>query len=138
MDMWHAEHTLETTAPPERIWAQMQMVANWPQWDTGLSWAELPGSFSAGAQGSMKLSSEEPRAFLLASVSAQHEFTALIRLPLAEVRHIHHQETSAIGTRLTHRIEIRGPLSWFYGMGLGRRLRDDLAPSMRRLARLAS
>jgi hypothetical protein len=138
MDMWHAEHTLETTAPPERIWAQMQMVADWPQWDTGLISAELPGAFSAGAQGFMQSSSAEPRSFLLASVSAQHEFTALTRLPLAEVRHIHHQETSSMGTRITHRIEIRGPLSWLYGWSVGRRLRDDLAPSMRRLARLAS
>ena len=45
-DMWHAEHTLETTAPPERIWEQMQAVADWPRWDTGLAWAELPGAFA--------------------------------------------------------------------------------------------
>jgi hypothetical protein len=138
MDMWHAEHTLDTTAPPERIWAHMQMVADWPQWDTGLTWAELPGTFSAGAQGSMRFLGDSPRSFLLADVSAQRGFTALTRLPLAEVRHIHLQETSEIGTRLTHRIEITGPLSWFYGWSVGRRMRDDLAPSMRRLARLAS
>jgi len=136
--MWHAEHTLDTTAPPEQIWRQMQQVSDWPRWDTGLAWAELPGTFAAGAQGSMKFRSEAPRSFLLSAVSAEQGFTALTKLPLAEVRHIHLQETSAIGTRLTHRIEIRGPLSWFYGWSLGRRLREDLAPSMRRLARLAS
>jgi hypothetical protein len=136
--MWQAEHTLETTAPPERIWAKMQTVADWPQWDTGLTWAELAGSFQAGAQGSMRFRREPPRSFLLAAVSAQQGFTALTRLPLAEVRHIHLQETSAIGTRMTHRIEISGPLSWLYGWSVGRRLREDLAPSMRRLARLVS
>jgi len=61
-----------------------------------------------------------------------------MKFPLAEVRHIHLQETSEIGTRLTHRIEISGPLSWLYGWSRGRRLRESLAPSMRRLARLAS
>ena len=136
--MWHAEHTLDTTAPPERIWAQMQMVGDWPQWDTGLTWAELGGAFSAGAQGTMKFGSESPKSFLLSSVVAQHGFTALMKLPLAEVRHIHFQETSAIGTRLTHRIEISGPLFWLYALGRGRRLREGLAPSMRLLARLAS
>ena len=135
--MWHAEHTLDTTAPPERIWAVMQQVDGWPRWDTGLSRAELPGAFSAGAQGSIQFR-RNTIPFLLSAVSAERGFTALTRLPLAEVRHIHAQETSAIGTRLTHRIEIRGPLSWLYGWSLGRRLRDDLAPSMRRLARLAS
>ena len=136
--MWHAEHTLDTTAPPEQIWRLMQLVSDWPRWETGLTWAELPGGFAAGAQGSIRFRSEGPRPFLLSAVSAQEGFTALTRLPLAEVRHIHLQQTSAIGTRLTHRIEIRGPLSWLYGWSLGRRLREDLAPSMRRLARLAS
>jgi hypothetical protein len=136
--MWYAEHTLETTAQPEQIWALMEKVASWPQWDTGLTWAELPGSFTPGAQGSMKFRSESPRSFLLSAVVAEHGFTALIRFPLAEVRHIHRQETSQIGTRLTHRIEIRGPLSWLYGWSLGRRLREGLAPGMRRLAQLAS
>jgi len=50
--MWHAEHTLDTTAQPERVWELMQLVADWPQWDTGLTWAELPGTFAPGAQGS--------------------------------------------------------------------------------------
>ena len=136
--MWHAEHTLDTTAPPDRVWAQMERVSDWPRWDTGLAWAELPGAFSAGVQGSMKFLGDNPRPFLLSAVSAEQEFTALVRLPLAEVRHIHHQESSAIGTRMTHRIEIHGVLSWLYGWSLGRRLREDLAPSMRRLARLAS
>ena len=136
--MWHAEHTLDTTAQPERIWAQMQQVANWPQWDTGLTSAELPGAFSPGAQGTMKFLRDRPKSFLLATVVAQKGFTALMKFPLAEVRHIHTQETCEIGTRVTHRIEISGPLSWLYGWSRGRRLRDGLAPSMRRLARLAS
>jgi hypothetical protein len=138
MDMWHAEHTLDTTAQPERVWELMQLVADWPQWDTGLTWAELPGSFAPGAQGSMRFGGEGPKSFLIANVVAQQGFTALMKFPLAEVRHIHLQETSAIGTRMTHRIEISGPLSWLYGWSRGRRLRESLAPSMRRLARLAS
>jgi len=135
--MWHVEHTLDTTAPPEQVWARLQMVAEWPQWDTGLTWAELPGGFSTGAQGTMKFQSEGPRSFLLSAVNAPCGFTALTRLPLAQVRHIHHQESSAIGTRITHRIEISGPLFWLYALSRGRRMRESLAPSMRRLARLS-
>jgi hypothetical protein len=136
--MWHAEHTLDTTAPPERVWEQMRQVADWPRWDTDLACAELSGAFRPGAQGSMTFRDAGSRAFKLASVDDLQGFTALTRLPLAELRHIHRQETSAMGTRMTHRIEIRGPLSWFYGWSLGRRLRAALAPGMRRLARLAS
>jgi hypothetical protein len=136
--MWHAEHTLETTATPERVWALMQKVAAWPEWDAGLAWAELTGAFAAGAQGRVKSPSDGPRAFLLAAVDAPSGFTALTRFPLAEVRHIHHQERTAIGTRLTHRVEISGPLSWYYVWSVGRKLREGLAPGLRRLARLAS
>ena len=136
--MWHTEHTLDTTAEPERVWQRMEEVATWPQWDTELAWAKLPGAFSTGAQGTMKPLGEGPRAFLLASVVVNESFTALMRLPLAQVRHIHSQEASVIGTRMTHRIEIDGPLSWLYGWSRGRRIRDGLAPSMRRLARIAA
>ena len=137
--MWHTEHTLETTAEPERVWQRVEEVGSWPQWDTELAWAKLPGAFSTGAQGTMKpLGDGSPRPFLLASVVANSSFTALMRLPLAEVRHIHSQEASVIGTRMTHRIEIDGPLSWLYGWSRGRHIREGLAPSMRRLARIAS
>jgi hypothetical protein len=137
-DMWHAEHTLDTTARPERIWEQLQEVASWPQWDTGLAGAELAGAFSAGARGRVRFPAHGPREFQLSAVTAPTDLVALTRLPLGEIRHIHHQEGSALGTRMTHRIEIRGPLAWLYGLSVGRRLRDGLAPSMRRLAQLAS
>ena len=136
--MWHTEHTLDTTAEPERVWKRVEEVDTWPQWDTQLAWAKLPGAFSTGAQGTMQPLGQGPRSFLLASVVANESFTALTRLPLAQVRHIHSQEASVIGTRMTHRIEIDGPLSWLYGWYRGRRIRDELAPSMRRLARIAS
>ena len=136
--MWHTEHTLDTSAEPERVWQRVEEVASWPQWDTELAWAKLPGAFATGAQGTMKSQGEAPRAFLLASVVEEKCFVALFTLPLAKVRHIHTQEASPIGTRMTHRIEIDGALSWLYGWSRGRRLRDGLAPSMRLLARIAS
>jgi hypothetical protein len=136
--LWYAEHTLETTARPDRVWEQLQAVERWPLWDFGLASAELSGGFADGAQGTVRFQAEPPRPFRLSSVVAGSDFTALTRLPLAELRHIHHQEGSAMGTRMTHRIEIRGPLCWFYGLGLGRRMRAGLAPGLRALARLAS
>lgn len=136
--MWHAEHTLDTTADPARVWERVEAVATWPQWDTEIAWAKLPGTFATGAQGTLKAVGESPRSFQLASVIANKSFIALFSFPLVKVRHIHTQEASVIGTRMTHRIEIVGLLSWLYGWSRGRRLREGLAPSMRRLARIAS
>ena len=136
--MWHAQHTLETTARPERVWNLVQRVDAWPQWDSGLAAAELAGSFRPGARGRVSTHGHGQRAFRLGPVEPPLGFTASVRLPLGEVRHIHRQEETPLGTRLTHRVEIHGPLAWLYGLSLGRRLREGLAPGLRRLAQLAS
>jgi hypothetical protein len=138
MVMWHAEHTLDTSAEPEDVWRQLAEVSHWPEWETGVTWAELTGPFRAGSQGRMNVRGEGTRTFQLAKVVANRTFTALVKLPLAEIRHTHDQEASSMGTRMTHRIEIAGPLSWLYGLTRGRKLREGLAPSLRSLARVAS
>jgi len=138
MVMWHAEHTLDTSAAPDEVWRRLEEVSHWPEWDLGVSWAELTGPFKVGSFGKMKVRGEGTLTFRLAKVVANRTFTALVKLPLAEIRHTHDQEASTMGTRMTHRIEISGPLSWLYGMTRGRKLREGLAPSMRSLARMAS
>ncbi|BDU76694.1 SRPBCC family protein [Mesoterricola sediminis] len=138
MTLWRAEHTLDTSAEPGEVWRRLSEVSCWSEWEPGVQWAELRGPFASGTQGRLKLRGEGARTFRLARVEDQTTFTALVRLPLAEIRHIHAQAASAMGTRVTHRIEISGPLSWFFGLTRGRRLREGLAPGLRRLARLAS
>lgn len=136
--MWHAEHTLETSAEPERIWDCLESVSHWPDWDSGLAWAELAGPFSAGSRGRMKVLGQGTCTFRLAKVVANRTLTTLVSLPLGEIRRIHDQEASSLGTRVTQRIEITGPLAWFYGLTRGRLLRAALAPSLRTLARQAA
>jgi hypothetical protein len=138
MASWHAEHTLDTSADPGEVWAKLEEVSQWPEWDAGVTWAELSGPFASGAQGRLKVRGEGALTFRLASVVDRASFTALVRLPLATIRHTHDQEASALGTRMTHRVEITGVLGWFYALTRGRRLREGLAPSMRSLARMAS
>ncbi|BDU72636.1 SRPBCC family protein [Mesoterricola silvestris] len=135
---WHAEHTLDTSAEPGDVWAKLEEVSAWPQWDTGITWAELSGPFSSGTRGRLEIRGEGRRVFRLARVEERSSFTALVKLPLAEIRHTHAQEACDLGTRMTHRIEITGPLSWFYALTRGRTLREGLAPGMRTLARMAS
>ena len=138
MSTFVAEHTLDTSAEPEEVWRRLAEVATWSEWDAGIAWAELAGPFSSGAQGRMKLRGEGACSFRLAEVEVNASVTALIKLPLAEIRHTHAQEASALGTRVTHRVEITGPLSWLYGLTRGRQLREGLAPGLRSLARMAS
>lgn len=138
MGLWEAEHTLDTSAEPHEVWHRLSDVGTWPEWDSGVVWARLKGPFAAGTRGRVKLKGDGTRAFRLVKVEAEATFTATVRLLFAEIRHIHVQAASPMGTRVTHRIEIRGLLARFYGFTRGRRLRDALAPGLRNLARLAS
>jgi hypothetical protein len=136
--MWHAEHTLETSAEPERVWDCLESVSQWSDWNEDVDWAELAGPFSAGARGRVKISGQGTLNFRLDQVDANKSFVTLVSLPLAEIRRTHAQEASSMGTRLTQRIEITGPLAWFYSLTRGERLRETLAPSLRTLARKAA
>jgi len=136
--MWYAEHTLETSATPERVWREVAEVTLWPEWDEDLAWADLSGPFAPGSRGKMKPRHGGLQTFRLSAVVAQKSVTVFRGLFLGEVRHIHVQEPSAMGTRLTHRVEIAGFLGWLYGWTRGPRMRDRLAPNLRRLARIAA
>ena len=48
------DHTVETAAPPEKIWAAWTDAGSWPEWDTELAFAALDGDFAVGAKGSLK------------------------------------------------------------------------------------
>ena len=43
------DYSVETTAPPEKIWSAWTDVERWPQWDTELASASLDGSFALDA-----------------------------------------------------------------------------------------
>jgi hypothetical protein len=136
--MWRSEHTLETTARPQDVWKRLEQVDAWPRWDGDLDWARLPGPFALGAQGSLKDRGGRPRAFRITALETSSQCTVLVRLPFAQVLHTHIQAPCGMGTRMTHRVEIQGPLSWLYGWARRRRLREGLAPGMRMLARMAA
>jgi hypothetical protein len=47
--MWTAEHSIETSAPPEAVWRLWAEVAGWPNWNADLAQAELDGEFREGS-----------------------------------------------------------------------------------------
>jgi hypothetical protein len=134
--MWHTEHTLETTAEPQRVWERVAAVATWPEWNQELTSAELTGAFAIGAQGRCR--DQGVRSFRIEALESGRSCIVHTRLVFTDLRWSHRQEVCALGTRITQRIELSGPLAWLYGWLRGRRLRAGLAPSVRCLARLAA
>jgi hypothetical protein len=132
-----AQHTLETTALPENIWAFWADVPGYKEWDDGIEWARLSGGFKVGASGELKPSGGRPTAFTITEMEEGRSFSDLTRLPFARLRFQHSLEPTGMGTRLTHRIEVEGPLAWIWAQVLRPSFEANLPAAMRKLARLA-
>jgi len=136
--MWHTEHTLETTTEPEAIWLRWKDVDGWPDWDEGLEWARLLGPLKPGSSGSLKRKGSISQRFTVEEVQEGRGFTCLGKWLLTRMRLVHTVEPSKLGSRVTHRIEVEGPMAWWLRLTLARRIRETLAPAMRKLARIAA
>src|SRR5512145_172432 len=111
--MWHTEHTLETTTEPDAIWRRYKDVDGWPDWDEGLEWARLLGPLKEGSSGSLKRKGGIRQRFEVVEVQEGRGFTCLGRAFLTHLRLVHRVEPSRLGSRVTHRIEVKGPMAWW-------------------------
>ncbi|MBL0313612.1 MAG: SRPBCC family protein [Holophagaceae bacterium] len=131
------QHTLETTALPGNIWTLWMDVPGYKDWDEGIEWAKLGGEFKVGASGELKPTGGRVAVFTITEMVEGHSFSDSTPLPFAQLRFHHALEPTAMGTRLTHRIEVEGPLAWIWAQVLRPAFRANLPASMRKLARLA-
>lgn len=137
-DMWHTEHTLETTTEPEAIWLRWKDVDGWPDWDEGLEWAQLLGPLKVGSSGSLKRKGSQRQRFMVEEVQEGRGFTCIRKRLLTCMRWVLRVEPSSLGSRVTHRIEVKGPMAWWLRLTMARRIRQTLAPAVRKLARIAA
>lgn len=135
--MWTNEHSLVTNAPKENIWRLWSDVENWHKWDNEILWCKLDSAWHEGATYTLK-----PKAGPQAKATVEHleylkSFSDVTRLPLAELRFVHTMTDTPHGTRLTHRIEISGVLSFLFAKVIGEKTLEGLPIAMNNLVRLA-
>lgn len=132
------QHTLETTAPAERIWQLWTDVDGWPRWDTALVSARLDGPLAHNARGRLRSKGSPEAAFTIVALEPGRSYTFAVPLLLAELRV--RRELAALpgGTRYTHEVAFVGPLGWLFGLLLGRQFRAMLPGVMERLRTLAA
>ena len=109
--MYEYEHSLETDASADAIYALYSDVNLWPQWDAGLERVEIDKAFGAGARGIMKFIGQEPLPFVLTDVQPGAGFTDETTIPGAGVivRFNHSLTATKSGrTRITHRVSVEG------------------------------
>lgn len=135
--MWVHEHTETTTATPAQLWAHYAEPASWPRWDHEAAEVTVDGPLAVGTRGTFKPVRGPSAHFTFTDVSPHVGFTNVTRLPLARLAVTHRLESTAGGSRLTHGVSLRGPLSPLFVRVVGRKIAAGLPTAMRKLAELA-
>lgn len=135
--MWKFEHTIETRASAEAIFALMADVGTWPEWNPGVERMELDGPFVAGTSGTMVMPGGESLATRLAWVEPGRGFEDETPIPgeeaVVRVRHLLDVQPDG-GTRITYAATIEGPGAEAVGSSVGPQVTADFPEVMAALA----
>jgi hypothetical protein len=133
--MFTYQHSLDTKAAPETIYALYSDVSTWPAWDDAITAMRLDGPFAAGASGTLGLKDGPTLPFTLTAVLPNRGFTDETPVPDGVIRFAHDlQPLPDGGTRITHRVSIDGPAA----DELGPRISAGIPHTVATLAALAA
>lgn len=135
--MWKTETTTLSIASPKEIWNLWADVTNWNRWDQAVVASELNGAFQAGTSGALIPNGSPKAAFELVEVAPCQRFVVHTRPPLATLIFRHELTPEGMQTRITHQVEIVGPLSGLFARFMGKSLMEGLPLAVKRLAYLA-
>jgi hypothetical protein len=131
------EHTVETTASAEAIWQIWQDVTNWNKWDHGIEFSTLDGPFQTGTTGILKPKGGPLVHTKLTLVKPMELFIDEAKLPLARIIVTHFLAIAKRKTQVTHRIEMKGPLAFFFAYVIGREMKKNLPQEMMAMVKKA-
>ena len=124
------KHTVESTASPEAIWEIWQDVTNWNTWDHGIEFSTIDGPFKAGTKGKLKPRGGPLVHTTLTAVEPNKFFIDEAKLALARIIVSHSLTVSNGKTHVTHHIEMKGPLAFFFAFVIGRKMKINLLQGM--------
>ena len=135
--MWTYEHSLDTAADPDALFAILRDTRRRPEWNAGVARVDLDGPFATGTTGVMVLPDQQALRFRLAWVGAGQGFEDETQVPdagvLVRVRHTL-QPLPAGGTRITYRATVEGPAAEALGPEIGPAVTADFPEVMAALA----
>jgi len=135
-DTWHGEHSIETTATPEAIWAAFRDVPGWKAWNAGIEHIELEGPFADGTWFTMKPPGQDAFRSRLIEVRDNECFVDETRIDDLVVTVAHRIEWVAAGrTRVTYAATATGPGAAEVGPAISADFPDVLAALAARVAR---
>jgi Polyketide cyclase / dehydrase and lipid transport len=103
--VWSYEHSLETTAAPERIWQTWADVPGWASWNPDIEQVSIEGPFAVGSEIAM-----DAVRLRLTDVRENERFVDEALVGESTVRTLHRLDRLGDGrVRVTYRTEISGP-----------------------------
>ena len=136
--MWSTEHSIETTAAPEKIWKLWSDVGGWPRWNADLDRAELVGPFAAGSGITMFPRDDDPIELTIAEAAAPVRFVDQADLGPVVVRTTHRVEPLGDDrARIVYRMESTGPEADTLGPDIGPAITADFPDVLATLAAAA-
>jgi len=136
--MWEYEHSVETTASPQALWARWSDMAGWPHWNDGIERIEIDGPFAVGTTFTMTPPGDEPVRLRLVEIVPGQLFTDEMDGGDFVVRTAHRLESlESGGTRVVYRTEITGPAADQIGPELGPAITADFPDVVAKLVGLA-
>lgn len=126
--MFEASHTATASAPPEAIWALWENPARWPEWNDQLESGELEGDLAVGTGATVKFKRGGKMRFTVVELDPGRLFTDEAKLPGSRFGHEHRVEPAGAGSKITHRLYLKGPTSGAFSRLFGRnRMRESVA-----------
>jgi Polyketide cyclase / dehydrase and lipid transport len=135
--MWTFEHTVEAALTPAQVWAVWTDVTGWPSWDHAIEWSRLEDVFQTGGMILLKPKGGPKVCARLTRVDPLEGFSDDSSLPLCKLSFDHRLVETGTGVRLTHRVEISGPLTFLFRRVIGSKLAQEMPSAMGQLVELA-
>lgn len=129
-------HRLDSKANATFYWERWIDVETWREWDREVVSASLNGSFSLAAKGTVQLRDGRTSKFEVIDINHGKEYELAFPLFLAEMRLRRTVAARNDGCWFEHEVRFEGPMSWLFGMMLGKKYQESLPVAMERLRTL--
>ena len=134
--MWTTEHSIETTATREDVWAAWADVARWAEWNGDIEHVELSGPFAAGSTISMTPIGQEAVTLRIARADEPEVFVDEADVDGTVIRTIHRVDrVDGDRVRIVYRMEATGPLAETLGPAISGDFPDTITALAQRVQR---
>lgn len=129
--IWRRHYTQLTTAAPEAVYKRWTTPGDWAIDDPGLREATFASPPHVGAVGRVCNHGSPAQKFVFTELRPNEAMNFRISLPGADLSFPHTMESTSTGLRVTHAVELSGPIAAVYAAIIGRKIARGLPAVVR-------